>query len=162
VTPTDELLFLAHDLKLIAHELAHQWWGSGVEVADQDEWTSEGLTEYTVYRYYAEKHPGTATDFIVRSWQTAVDANRNNYYVRHPEVLKEMRPAFAQKVASGSLATRVYNAMPLKLMQAERHLGVAAFQEKLSSVYRKHCRGVLHLDEFLAETGLTEEVMALD
>jgi aminopeptidase N len=162
VTPTDEILFLTHDLKLIAHELAHQWWGSGVEVADQDEWTSEGLTEYTVYRYYADKHPGTATEFIVRSWQTCVDADRNNYYVRHPELLKNMRPEFAEQVASGSLATRVYNAMPLKLIQAERYLGGEVFQEKLSAVYRNHCRGVLHLDQFLAETDLTEEVLVLD
>jgi aminopeptidase N len=162
VTPTDEVLFLAHDLKLIAHELAHQWWGSGVQVVEQGEWTSEGLTEYTVYRYYANKHPGTATDFIVNSWQTTVDTDRNSYYVRHPEVLRHMRPEFAEQVALKSLATRVYNVVPLKLIRAEQYLGVEVFQERLSSVYQNHRRGVLHLDEFLAETGLTEEVMAID
>ena len=162
VTPTDEMQFLVHDLRLVGHELAHQWWGSGVEVADQEAWTSEGLAQYAVYRYLRDNYPKPVSDFIVRSWQTSVGGNRDNYYVRHPDVLKRMRPEFAERVAAASLTTDVYNTMPLRLIRAEEHLGTELFSEKLSAVYMRHRRGVLRLDNFLAETGLTKEVLTLE
>jgi hypothetical protein len=160
--PSRDVQFFIHDLKLVAHELAHQWWSTSVEIPDSGAWTSEGLTEYTAYRYYADNFPENLSSIIVRSWKSAVEADRNNYYVRHPEVLRNMRPEFAEQVAGGSRRVAVYDAMPLRLLKAEDHLGLEEFSARLSAVYQNRRGGALSFDDFLAEIGLTREVLALD
>ncbi|MGC9529642.1 MAG: M1 family aminopeptidase [Candidatus Bipolaricaulaceae bacterium] len=41
---------------VLAHELAHQWWGVGVGVdLDAENWLSEGLAQYAAIRWYEQK-----------------------------------------------------------------------------------------------------------
>lgn len=160
--PSQDARFLVHDVKLLAHELAHQWWSTSVEIPDDGAWTSEGLTEYTAYRYYADNYHENISSILVRSWQSAVEANRDSYYARHPEVLRNMRSKFAQQIAGAARKVDVYDAMPLKLLKAEEHLGREAFSARLSTIYKNHSGGVLSLDDFLTEIGVTQEVLTLD
>ena len=44
---------------LLAHEIAHQWWGIGVGVDfNAENWLSEGFAEYLSYTYFEEKYGG--------------------------------------------------------------------------------------------------------
>ena len=42
---------LLHDLDIIAHEMAHQWWGTGVSLTTDGSFSDEGLAEYSSYKY---------------------------------------------------------------------------------------------------------------
>jgi hypothetical protein len=161
-SPSRDVRFYIHDLKLVAHELAHQWWSTSVEIPESGPWTSEGLTEYTTYRYFTDNYSENLSSILVRGWKLAVETDRDNYYVRHPEVLQRVRPEFAERVTLGSRKVAVYDAMPLRLLKAEDHLGREEFSARLSAVYQSRCGDALSFDDFVAETGLTQEVLALE
>ncbi len=39
-----------------AHEVAHQWWGIGVDIKSyHDQWLSEGISEFSGWRYYQQR-----------------------------------------------------------------------------------------------------------
>lgn len=162
VTPTDEIRYLAHTLKLFAHELAHQWWGTAVHVEERGSWTSEGLAEYAMYRFIAEHYPENASNHMVQSWKAASDGVRRNYFARHPEVLLSMRPEFARRQVDTRTMVEAYNGIPLRLLQAETHVGLETFRDQLAGVYRKHRGSTLRVEDFVTDLGLPPEAWAVE
>ncbi len=161
-TPGDEVWFVSHDVKIVGHELAHQWWGTGVDVVAHGSWLSEGLVEYSVYRYLLEHHDEGNGLFVIRSWESAVDRQMNSYFVKHPEELKTMRPEFARNVTTSTIRIDAYNGVPLRLIDQEKRVGVDEFSSRLSAVFRKYSKGRMYYDEFLTDMRLTGEVLHVD
>ena len=67
----DERSFLDSDSDgLIAHELAHQWWGVGVQPATyHDRWLSEGFAEFAGL-WYMGHNRGSAELYMDRLEET--------------------------------------------------------------------------------------------
>jgi aminopeptidase N len=74
---------------LLAHEMAHQWWGDCVSVADwRDLWLSEGFATYSeaIFQEYAY---GTAAyeDYVENHLMSTVFASGENFPIYDPLVL---------------------------------------------------------------------------
>ena len=75
--------------EVFIHEMLHQWWGGlGLSCADEELWSSEGLTVYSTYRLVKEKYGELyAQQYYVDAWKEAVDEQNRSFYNRHPEYL---------------------------------------------------------------------------
>lgn len=63
-----------HDEVFRAHEVAHQWWGIGVDYASyRDRWLSEGLSEFSGLWYMQTKRNDNEKYFsFLRDWRIAI------------------------------------------------------------------------------------------
>ena len=153
----DQLLLEVHDLKLFAHEVAHQWWGTSVDVVPDGPWTSEGLAEYSAYRY-ARRHVSEMAGSSIRGgWYLAVKRQRDKYWVKDPTVLERMRPSERRRLKLKTEAREAYSLMPLRLAETEKALGEAEFDKRLASVHARYGGGKLRFDQFLEQMDLTRE-----
>jgi aminopeptidase N len=101
---------------VLAHELAHQWFGDFVSVSDwSDIWLNEGFATYTEWLWHARKHPGAPgrafhalyvnngphTDFwdgVVAQPATAADLfDGNIVYLRGAMALQALRMTIGTK-----------------------------------------------------------------
>jgi hypothetical protein len=149
---TDPRLVL-RDLKILAHELAHQWWGGGVAVTESGSWSSEGFAEYLAYEYLAAKYPPTVTDNIPRGWQSGAAQQRNAWYRRDADALNRMRPALRAKLLAGQAKGEAYSVLPLQLLAAEKRVGQETFRLRLAEIFREHQGGTLDRRDFMAAFG---------
>ena len=154
--------FMIHDLKTIAHEIAHQWWGTGVAIEPNDEWSSEGLAEYVTYKYLTDRFESPYVTSIRNGWSLSVSRQRGSYYMKNPKILKHVQDDLKSQINMSKRQVDVYNLMPLKLIKAEQVLGEQVFAGRLSSAYGNHIGKTLTYDVFLSELGLTLEEIALD
>lgn len=150
------VMTLVHDLSIIAHEIAHQWWGSGAAVELDTPWSSEGLAEYYSYKYIQKELPGMS-EYLVAKWRHAVERQKKLYYVLNPEVKQTLPSERRRKIDMETLKTELYYQMPFKLLEAEKDQGEAVFMRKLSELYKNNRQQVLTYQEFLALTGLARE-----
>lgn len=154
--------------EVILHEMAHQWWGLGVmfDPAENDLWSSEGLTVYTTYRIvkelYGEEY---AQKYYVEEWKKTVDDYYLNFYVRNPEYLAALPDEKQLDISNSLLGVRQYNEMPLKILKAEELVGgeekmdqilYDLFNRELDPMYP-----YLTYQDFLDACGLTEEELNL-
>ncbi len=102
----------ASSAEILAHELAHQWWGvhtvgSG---GNNRNWSAEGLAVYTTYRVakktYGEEY---AKKNYVDIWKARVKENNNNFYTRHPEYLKILPQRYVREIDDNDRALRLYS-----------------------------------------------------
>ena len=82
--PNTDWRYVLRDLKILAHELGHQWWGSGVAIDDSGAWSSEGLTEYVTYHYLAARFPPQLAQIISNGWRGSVAGRKNAYWRKDP------------------------------------------------------------------------------
>lgn len=53
---------------LLAHEIAHQWWGPGAGVSSLEDWLSEGVATYSQYLYLRGRlGPGESKKYLERN-----------------------------------------------------------------------------------------------
>ena len=148
---------------LTAHEIAHQWWGSGVQVALEAPWSSEGLASFMAGEYLARAFsPEVADSMCKYPWLSSVE-EKNNSYFSDPVALAKLSGARREQVAMELLHTGLYYEMPLLLMDMEETLGTELFYERLSGVYRYYAgrETPLAWRDFCAEMGLREEEIGL-
>jgi len=145
--------FILRDLKILAHELAHQWWGGGVAIAESGAWSSEGLAEYMAYKYLAAQYPAAITDSIARGWRGSAAQGKHAYWRKDPRALERMRPALREKLLTGQARGRAYSVLPLRLLAAEERLGAGPLQARLAEVFRRHRGTTLPWESFVAILG---------
>lgn len=122
------------DIDLLAHEIAHQWWGTGVRVEEDSPWSSEGFACYMPYKYITEEFgPGTSA-VIPEMWRKRVNSLENSYYYTNPEMLENLPEKQRQIYEQQTLKTELYGQMPLQLMRAEELLGEDLFFARLSEI----------------------------
>jgi hypothetical protein len=149
---TDPRLIL-RDLKILAHELAHQWWGSGVAVAESGAWSSEGLAEYMAYSYLTARYSHGITHNISGGWRGSASAHKYAYYRKDPQALERMRPALREKLLQNETKGRVYSVLPLRLLAAEEHAGQETIRNRLAEVFQRYRGRTLGWQEFTAIMG---------
>lgn len=137
------------DRTMIAHELAHQWFGDYMTVANWDDlWIKEGmatLLESESTRSYADTN-GAGRLFGSNFWIEAGDA------IIDPALAPEA------KYTSGP-----YGRSAWLLTQMRASLGDSAFFGALRGILKRHAYGNISTDEFLAEmrdAGLTDDFIA--
>ncbi|MGC1304922.1 MAG: M1 family aminopeptidase [Caulobacteraceae bacterium] len=115
---------------IVAHELAHQWWGNLVTCADWKElWLNEGLTVFMVAAYKEQRWGRAAYDRAIASanagWAAAKAANFDvplSYAGDYPSLSAKRRIAYSKSVVF------------LDLLRSE--LGETAFWDGLRSYTR--------------------------
>jgi hypothetical protein len=64
---------------LLAHEVAHQWWGNSVYAeSDQDEWLMEGLASYTALMMMEEQKGKRAVQDVLRAYRDNLIASQGD------------------------------------------------------------------------------------
>ncbi|MBC2707340.1 MAG: M1 family metallopeptidase [ANME-2 cluster archaeon] len=145
------------DIDLLAHEIAHQWWGTGVRVEEDSPWSSEGFACYMPYKYITEEFgPGTSA-VIPEMWRKRVNSLENSYYYTNPEMLENLPEKQRQGYEMQTLKTELYGQMPLQLMRAEELLGEDIFFARLSEIYAEYKFKSLSYEEFLSSLELSED-----
>jgi len=145
--------FILRDLKILAHELAHEWWGSGVAIDESGAWSSEGLAEYVTYRYLASRYPLAIADAIPRGWQGSIAQRKYAYYRKDPEALARMKPALREKLLTGQAKGDAYSVLPVRLLKAEERVGKEVVRDRLAEVFRQHRGKTLDRQDFAAAIG---------
>lgn len=151
--PNTDGRYILRDLKILAHELGHQWWGSGVAIDDAGSWSSEGLTEYVTYKYLAARHPPAYTDSIPWSWRGSLAQGGHAYWRKDPGVLEHMKPALREKLLLGAARSQAYNALPVRLLEAEERTSKDAVRARLAEVFRRYRGRTLSRQDFTAVMG---------
>jgi hypothetical protein len=146
-----------HDIDLLAHEIAHQWWGTGVRVEEDSPWSSEGFACYMPYKYITEEFgPGTSA-YIPAMWKGGANSLENSYYYTNPEMLENLPEKQRQRYEQQTLKAELYCQMPLQLMRAEELLGEDLFFARLSEIYAEYRFKSLSYEEFLSSVELSED-----
>ena len=127
---------------LVAHEIAHQWFGNSVTESDWDDvWLSEGFATYFTLLF--TEHDRGRDAFVAdlkRSRETVFAAER-----RHPGVavihdnLKDMRRV---------LNPIVYQKGSWTLHMLRSRIGTDAFWSGIREYYRRHRDGLASTDDF--------------
>lgn len=154
---------LPHDLGIIAHEMAHQWWGTGVQFDEDRAWSSEGFAQYLAYKYL-QKEVGkdAAEGEFLRLWENEVRKLKNSYYLNDPKNLEKLNNEFKYRKLMEKLQNLRYYYFPLSLSKAEEEQGEEVFIKHLSAVYKQHKNKKLTYEEFLKEMSLSEEVLPIE
>lgn len=151
--PNTDWRYILRDLNILAHELAHQWWGSGVAIEESGAWSSEGLTEYVAYQYLAARCPPTITHNIPRGWRGSAAQRNDAYWRKDPMALERMRPALREKLLLGLAKGEAYSVLPVRLLEAEERLGKETVRTRLAEVFRQYRGRTLDRSGFVAVMG---------
>ncbi|MFD1178195.1 M1 family aminopeptidase [Paenibacillus puldeungensis] len=155
--------------EVLAHEIVHQWWGIGRFMMDQknQDWSSEGLTVYTTYRMMKEKHGDEyANKYYVDFWKNALENQKSNFYVRHPEYIKLLPEKYVAQLQNMMWDAAVYKKVPLQILKAEQQVGGEKKMDKiLAELFQnggKEMPPMVTWHDFLSACGLTEKAVELD
>lgn len=151
--PNTDPRYILRDLKTLAHELGHQWWGSGVAIDEAGAWSAEGLTEYVTYKYLAARCPATFADIVPASWRGSLGQHKYAYWRQDPAALERMKPALREKLLLGEAKNKAYNVLPVRLLDAEKQVGPEAVRSRLAEIFRKYRGHTLAWPDFAAAMG---------
>ncbi len=151
--PNTDPRYILRDLKTLAHELAHQWWGSGVALDESGAWSCEGLAENATYQYLAARFSSSITHNIPRGWRGAATQRQYAYWRKDPAALDRMRPALREKLLLGLAKGEAYSVLPVRLLEAEERMGKEAVGARLAEVFRQYRGRTLDRNGFAAVMG---------
>lgn len=122
--------------EVFIHEMVHQWWGGlGLNCAEEELWTSEGVTVYSTYRIVKELYGDAyAQQYYADAWKKAVDQQNRSFYNRHPEYLELLPESYRAFVNSSNSSINWYSRMPLMILKAELLVGG---EEKMDEILKK-------------------------
>jgi aminopeptidase N len=130
--------------RLVAHELAHQWFGNSVGIARwQDIWLNEGFACYAEW-LWSEASGGPDADSCARAHLRQLTTEPQDLVIADPG-------------AARLFDDRVYKRGALALHALRLHLGDEAFFELLRSWTAAHRHGLVVTDDF---RGLLDEESA--
>ncbi|WMM23576.1 M1 family aminopeptidase [Tissierella sp. MB52-C2] len=150
------------DISLIAHEIAHQWWGTGVKVVEDSPWSSEGLAQYFSYKYIQSEFGDMESSLFLSRWENRVRELNNYYYLNNSEMLDRINEKYRKSLEMEKLQSELYYLMPIKLLKGEEILGEKEFFTGIEKVYKNYLYKDLTYEEFLKEMNLSEEAMEFE
>lgn len=138
-----------HDIEIISHEIAHQWWGGGVNITGNKSWITEGLANYSAYRYLDSEFGKEAWLSSVQSWEREVN-NPNKKYFEEKKLQDRIPKETQMKLGLYDEKRNAYMKVPLELIKIENE-GKCDVRKNLSYLYKKYKSKSLTYDEFLKE-----------
>ncbi len=128
--------------RLVAHELAHQWFGNDVAVADwRHIWLSEGFASYAEW-LWSERSGGPSADELARASHRELASARQDIVIADPGVAR-------------MFDDRVYVRGALTAHALRREAGDAAFFALLRGWCARHGGGAASTEDLLAHVGAT-------
>lgn len=156
----------ASSAEILAHELAHQWWGVHTVGwgGNNKNWSAEGLAVYTTYRVAKETHGEEyAQKNYVDMWKAHVKVRENNFYNRHPEYLGILPEKYATQVSDYNITECLYSKMPLQVLKAAELVGGEdRMDEILAKLHENSSKERITWQDFLDACGLKEEELKLE
>ncbi len=147
---------------LIAHEIAHQWWGSGAQIAGEAPWSSEGLAQLMANAYLADAFSQETADSMgLYAWLSSVTELRNGYFSSEEKLEKLSAAKRAEKEMELTSASLYYE-MPLLLLDMRRQLGENAFWDGIARVYQERCAQAITYQEFCEKMGIEEGAVSVE
>ncbi|BCZ46801.1 membrane protein [Clostridium gelidum] len=157
---------IVHDLDIIAHEMSHQWWGTGVSLTTNGSFSDEGLAEYSSYKYIQKEFGNSLdkqlADLKVQDWQQSVVSLSKSYYSQSTKNLEKLNKNYREDFELKNLKMQRYDMMPLQLKKTEEIQGSEMFSKNLSNVYKNNILKDLSYEEFLNEMGISKEAFSYD
>ncbi|ASU85630.1 peptidase [Nocardiopsis gilva YIM 90087] len=133
---------------VVAHELAHQWWGNHVSVARwQDIWLNEGFASYA--EWMLSEHEGEGT----------VQEIADYVYDSNPEDDPFWQVKPGDPGADNVFHSAVYDRGALAVHALRMEVGEAAFADILTTWQQEHANGNATVEEFIE---LAEKVSGQD
>jgi tricorn protease interacting factor F2/3 len=137
--------------EVIAHEMAHQWFGNLVSPSDWKYlWLNESFATYFGYSIVTHYHPAWDTWDQFLNGQTDGAMDRDSLHETFPIEI----PGGEHLVINASTAPLIYSKGGSILRQVEGYVGTDNFREGLRHYLRKHeyaCASSRHLWEALEE-----------
>ena len=123
--------------RLVLHELAHQWFGNSLTVADwRHIWLNEGFATYAEW-LWSEETGGQSAAALARSWYARIKAKPADVRIADPGVAR-------------MFDERVYKRGGLTLHALRAEIGDPAFFALLKSWAEEHRHGLVTTDLFVA------------
>lgn len=150
---------------VLAHEVAHQWWGIGVGTDfNAENWLSEGFAEYLSYTYFEEKYGGFEPNLFfhlsdglleefVRSQIGYLNLRRHTAELPYLDLLRNrfdeaiVKPMSEVEYYNG-LSVRTYNKGYLVARALEGILGQEAMHGILREIYTRADHDILTVETF--------------
>jgi aminopeptidase N len=127
--------------RLIAHELAHQWFGNSVGVSEwQHIWLNEGLACYAEW-LWSEHRGGPSADAVARSYRDGLSRLAQDIAIGNPG-------------AASMFDDRVYKRGALTVHAVRLALGDADFFPMLQRWTSDHRFSTVTTDDFIVQSGL--------
>jgi hypothetical protein len=146
-------LFGLHDRRLvIAHEIAHQWWGNLVGwKSDRDQWISEAMASYSAHLYGQERLKNELSGVELTSgWQedlTSSLANGRPVEALGPVVLG---PRLVSSLSSDAYRVIVYQKGAVVVDMLARLLGEENFPKVLRQIVKASAGKSISTEELLS------------
>jgi hypothetical protein len=138
-TPVD---LSAWDEYILAHEIAHQWWGQGVSFDSyKDQWLSEGMSQFAAASYLKHKYGDGAYAAILKKFARWTEKKS----FRGP-IIMGSRLSYYDFPAYQAI---VYNKAALALFMLQDLLGRETFETGLRSFFASHKFGSARTGEFI-------------
>lgn len=151
---------------VLAHEIAHQWWGIGVGVdMNAENWLSEGLAQYSAVSYFEGKYGATGPNLFPKFGAGIMEnfvrsqfgfLNLREHQIELPYILNLehgfdealVKPLSAVKYGNAT-AERIYDKGYLVMREIETYLGGQnRFDSALQAVAKQYMHGELSVTEF--------------
>jgi hypothetical protein len=161
---------------LIAHEIAHLWWGIGVGADfNAENWLSEGFAQYLELTYFEDKYGAFEPNLfahlgeglleeLIRSRFGYYNARRHGEELPYLELLREgfdepiIKPIKDVEYYNGQ-TVRIYDKGYLVLRALEGLLGQEVMFEVLREAYKRFNKQIPRVEDFRA---LAEELSGRD
>jgi aminopeptidase N len=131
--------------RLVAHELAHSWFGNSVGVADwRQVWLNEGFACYSEW-LWSEASGGPSADELARTWHGRLATQPQDLVLADPGPER-------------MFDDRVYKRGALAVHAVRRAVGDGGFRDLLRSWCEQHRFGTVTTDDWLAHLGQVADV----
>ena len=147
-----KLLDLPDRRSVIAHELAHQWWGDSVSWASyRDQWISEALASYCAVRFVA--HSQRQVTYWEPRWQRSLSET-----IADGRSVESMGPVVLGTRLLSSRSDEAYQAIvydkgAVVLKTLEATLGADRFLHALGQIYQQTAPGTLSTQDLVSRLG---------
>ena len=123
--------------RLVVHELAHQWFGNSLTVADWRQiWLNEGFATYAEW-LWSEESGGQSASALARTWHARIKARPADLRIGDPGVAR-------------MFDERVYKRGALTLHALRAEIGDPAFFALLKAWTADHRHGLVDTESFIA------------
>lgn len=154
---------------LLTHEIAHQWWGGGIEVSnanshnqidkDHDEWLDEAFADFSTYLFLKNKFgKDYAENLLLKKWKEGANELNRNFYRRNPEYMSKLSMLPKYYVSLFLRANKIYALAPLEVYNVYNNIGEENYFNSMKVIYKEYYDKKdkkLSFSEFLNITSVT-------
>lgn len=152
---------------LLTHEIAHQWWGGGIEVSNtnssnqidknHDEWSDEAFADFSTYLFLKNKFgKDYAENLLLKKWKEGANELNRNFYRRNPEYMNKLSMLPKYYVSLFLHANKIYALAPLEVYNVYNNIGEDNYFNSMKIIYKEYYNKKdkkLSFSEFLNITG---------